>query len=91
MQTNSDFRDLLRLFVDESVRFLIVGGYAAISHTEPYYTKDLEIWIEPDPDKATRALRALSRFGAPTASASIEDLINPDLIYQIGVDRFVWT
>jgi hypothetical protein len=86
METNSDFRDLLRLFVDESVRFLIVGGYAVICHTEPYYTKDLDIWIEPDPDNATRALRALSRFGAPTATASIEDLINPDLIYQIGVD-----
>jgi hypothetical protein len=36
MQTNSDFRDLLRLFVDESVRFLTAGGYAVVSHTEPY-------------------------------------------------------
>jgi len=24
---NSDFRDLLRIFVEEDVRFLVVGGY----------------------------------------------------------------
>ena len=39
MKINSDFRELLQLFVDESVKFLIVGGGAVISHTEPHYTK----------------------------------------------------
>jgi predicted nucleotidyltransferase len=86
VKINSDFKDLLQFFADEAVRFLVVGGYAVIKHTEPYYTKDLDIWIEGTPENAARALRALRRFGAPTASVTIEDLTSPDLIYQIGVE-----
>jgi predicted nucleotidyltransferase len=86
VKINSDFKDLLRLFVDESVRFLVVGGYAVIKYTEPYYTKDLDIWIEASPENAKRALRALTRFGAPTGGVTLEELTDPDLIYQIGIE-----
>jgi len=34
------------------VRYLIVGGYAVMVHTEPRYTKDLDLWIEPIADNA---------------------------------------
>jgi hypothetical protein len=47
MEINSDFRDLLRTFVDGGVRFLIVGAYAVMHHTVPRYTKDLDLWVEP--------------------------------------------
>jgi predicted nucleotidyltransferase len=86
VKINSNFKDLLQLFADEEVRFIVIGGYAVIKHTEPYYTKDLDIWIEAAPENADRALRALRRFGAPTADVTIEDLTSPDLIYQIGVE-----
>src|SRR5512146_3148632 len=78
VQINSDFRDLLQLFAGEAVRFLVVGGYAVMLHTEPSYTKDLDIWIEPSLDNAERALRALIRFGTPAAGVSAADLANPD-------------
>jgi hypothetical protein len=38
---NSDFKDLLRIFAEEGVEFLVVGAYAVIHHTQPRYTKDL--------------------------------------------------
>jgi len=38
---NSDFKDLLRLFNDNHVKYLIVGGYAVSRHSEPRYTR---IW-----------------------------------------------
>ncbi len=41
MFVNSDFTDLLRLFNDNSVRYLVIGGYAVIQHAEPRFTKDL--------------------------------------------------
>ena len=47
MEINSDFRDLLRDLNAAGVRYLIVGGYAVMVHTEPRYTKDLDLWIEP--------------------------------------------
>jgi hypothetical protein len=43
---NQDFKDLLRVFNEEKVRYLIVGGYALIKHSEPRYTKDLDLWGE---------------------------------------------
>lgn len=42
---NSDFSDLLRLFNDNSVEYLVVGGYAVVAYTEPRYTKDLDVWM----------------------------------------------
>ena len=38
---NSDFKELLSILGDCQVRFLVVGGYAVMHHTEPRFTKDL--------------------------------------------------
>jgi len=38
MQINSDYRDLLSRFNETGVRYLIVGGYAVMKYTEPFYT-----------------------------------------------------
>ncbi|MBZ5618767.1 MAG: nucleotidyltransferase [Acidobacteriia bacterium] len=83
MEINSNFKDLLRLLNDVGVRYLVVGGYAVMKYTEPYSTKDLDIWIEPTLENALDALR---RFGAPAANVTGDDLVNPDLIYQVGVE-----
>ena len=48
MKINSDFKDLLQSLNAAGVRYLIVGGYAVMVHTEPCYTKDLDVWIETD-------------------------------------------
>lgn len=56
---NSDFSDLLRLMDQFQVRFLVVGGYAVIRHTEPRFTKDLDLWIEATAENADRCFRAL--------------------------------
>ena len=86
MRINSNFKDLLRLLNDGGVRYLVVGGYAVMKYTEPYSTKDLDIWIEPSEENAARALHALRQFGAPAAGVTVADFQNPDLIYQIGVE-----
>jgi hypothetical protein len=86
VRINSNFKDLLRLFGAAGVRYLVVGGYAVMKHTEPFSTKDLDIWIEPTEENAGRALQALREFGAPAAGVTPADLLNPDLIYQIGVE-----
>lgn len=38
---NSDFKDLLRLFADNQVRFLVVGGYAVILSKEDVITSKI--------------------------------------------------
>src|SRR5580658_4805251 len=49
-----DFKDLMRLLNRHQAAYLIVGGYAVMKYTEPFYTKDMDIWVDPAPENATR-------------------------------------
>ena len=85
---NSDFNDLLKLMDQFQVRFLVVGGYAVIRHTEPRFTKDLDLWIEATAENAERCFRALASFGAPLAGLGPLDFTQQGYIYQMGVPPF---
>jgi hypothetical protein len=85
MSVSSDFKELLSAFNAARVRYLVVGAYAVMHHTEPRYTKDLDLWVEPSPANARRVLAALRAFGAPSAALDARDLCDPDVVYQIGV------
>jgi len=82
---NQDFHDLLRAFCDAEVRFLIVGAYAVSAHAEPRGTGDLDVWVEPTPQNATRAYAALRAFGAPLHALTEADLAQPGIVFQIGL------
>lgn len=66
MFVNSDFSDLLRIFNDNSVKYLVIGGYALVQHAEPRFTKDLDLWISTSTANARAVFRALADFGAPS-------------------------
>jgi hypothetical protein len=83
---NPDFSDMLSAFTGESVEYLVVGAYALAAHGVPRATGDLDFWIRPTPENASRVLRALAAFGAPTADLALDDLTTPDLVFQIGVE-----
>ena len=82
---NSDFKDLLRIFAEEEVEFLVVGAYAVIHHTQPRYTKDLDVWIKPSPENARRVARAFLRFGVPMIEVTEADFAEEGLQYAIGL------
>jgi hypothetical protein len=86
MDGNQDFRDLLRCLNEAGARYLIVGAYAVIFHTEPRYTKELDIWTDARPENAQRVWDALAKFGAPLADLTLDDLSNPDVVFQIGME-----
>lgn len=48
MLTNSDFKELLKIFEKYKIRYLIVGGYAVMKYCELRFTKDLDIFIAVD-------------------------------------------
>lgn len=83
---NPDFRDMLSAFADAEVEYLVVGAYALAAHGVPRATGDLDCWIRRTEENAARTMRALQAFGAPTVDFTIEDLLEPDLIFQIGVE-----
>jgi hypothetical protein len=74
----------LSTFNDYEVRYLVVGGYAVMLYTEPRFTKDLDLWVEPTIDNAKRVFQALARFGAPLAGVTPADFSQEGLFYQMG-------
>jgi predicted nucleotidyltransferase len=86
MSANSHFKELLKNFNDHGVKFLIVGAYAVMRYTEPRYTKDLDVWVEPAAENAEKVFSALADFGAPMEGVAPADFTNPDLIFQIGIE-----
>jgi len=85
MSVSSDFKDLLNLFNDFRVKYLIIGGYAVIKYAEPRYTKDLDLWIRADQKNAVAVFQALREFGAPLAGMTPDDFAHEGYFYQMGV------
>jgi len=83
--TNRDFRDLFYEFAAHRVRYLVVGAYAVTHYSRPRFTKDLDIWVDPEPENARRALEALAAYGAPVRDLRVDDLVKPGNVFQIGI------
>lgn len=81
-----DFRDMIHEFNEARVEYLVVGAYALAGHGLSRATRDLDLWIRVSPENATRVLKALAAFGAPPHIATRQDLMDPDMVIQIGVE-----
>jgi hypothetical protein len=78
-----DFKEILSTFNEHEVKYLIVGAYAVIKYSEPRYTNDLDIWVEPSADNAPRVYAALKAFGAPMSKLTESDFAT-DGFFQMG-------
>lgn len=85
MEIQTDFRDLLKLFNDHGVEYIIVGGYALAFHGAPRFTGDLDLLIHPSPANARNVLSALHEFGFDFPNLTLDDFQNPDKVVQLGV------
>ena len=81
---NQDFKEFIESLNDNSVRYLVVGGYAVALHGHPRYTKDIDIWIEMAPENAQRVIVALEQFGFGSLGLRAEDFLEADQIIQLG-------
>ena len=86
MKISSDYKDLLKNLNAAGVRYLIVGGYAVMIYTEPSFTKDLDLWVDPSESNAQALFRALAWFGAPLQGIRPADFTEPEVFYQVGID-----
>lgn len=82
---NSDFKDLLQNLHEFDVRYLVAGGYAVIHHSQPRYTKDIDIWIDPSRENAGNLMKAFLKFGIPMVGVTEEDFATPGTQFNIGV------
>ena len=76
---------MLLAFEDAEVEYLVVGAYALAAHGIPRATGDLDLWVKATQENAKRVLLALSKFGAPSESLTVEELATENLVFQIGI------
>ena len=82
---NPDFRDILSLFNEEKVDYLVVGAYALAFHGLPRATGDIDLWVRCSDENAFRIWQALTRFGAPLSGVSVDDFTTSGMVVQVGV------
>ena len=79
-------RDLLLAFNAHNVRYLVVIGYALRNqYCEPRATKDLDVFIDPNPENAVLVFEALARFGAALSGMTPKDFHDGKSWFQVGV------
>jgi hypothetical protein len=68
-----DFKDILVVFADERVEFVVIGGWAMALHGHGRGTDDLDLLVRPSADNAEKVFRALTRFGAPLSAHNVSE------------------
>ena len=67
------------------IRYLVVRGIAVGYHSEPPYTKNLDILVRVrDPDHR-QLYDCLAEFGAPVTIMDPEELFQGDFVFDFGV------
>ena len=79
-----DFKDLLIAFVDESVDFLLIGGWAMALHGRVRATDDLDVFVRASAENAQRVFRALAAFGAPVDAHGVTEELFADEGFAIA-------
>jgi hypothetical protein len=82
---NQDFVEMLSALSEAGADFLLIGAHALAAHGIPRATGDLDIWVRPTLENASRVWAALLRFGAPLHEISLVDLRTPGVVFQIGI------
>jgi predicted nucleotidyltransferase len=84
MALNQDFKEFIQSLNDNSVRYLVVGGYAVAQHGHPRYTKDIDVWVEMTKENAERVVKSLEQFGFASLGLKEADFLEADQIIQLG-------
>ena len=84
MNLAPDFDEFIASLIAHDVEFVIVGAYALAYHGAPRFTGDLDIYIRPTLDNASRLLDAVRAFGFPVAELRPEHVTDSRRILQMG-------
>jgi hypothetical protein len=88
MALNSDLREFLKLLNTNEVEYVIVGAYAVGFYGFMRHTGDLDVWVRPTRENATRVMKALSAFGFGDVGLRCDDFEKPDYTIQLGYPPF---
>lgn len=79
-----DFIDFIALLNLHDVEYMIVGAHALAYHGRPRHTGDLDIWIKPSNENASRMIAVLSDFGFGSLGITVQDFLKDNYVTQLG-------
>jgi hypothetical protein len=79
-----EYKDLLSAFHAHGFKYLVVGCFAVIYHSQPRFTKDMDLFIKADPANAKATYAALADFGASLESIRPEDFTDRNSFCRFG-------
>ena len=86
MDLAPDFEEFIASLTAHGVEFLIVGAYALALHGAPRFTGDLDVFVRPTVENASRLLASVRAFGFPVTELHPQDLVGGDRMLQMGVE-----
>ncbi len=84
MTFEPDFIDFIELLNNHRVEYLIVGAHALAFHGRPRHTGDLDIWIKPNDQNATKMVEVLNDFGFGSLGLNKQDFLRENYVTQLG-------
>ncbi len=79
-----DFIDFIELLNLHKVEYMVVGAHALAFHGRPRHTGDLDIWIKPSFDNATKMVNVIDDFGFSSLGLAKEDFLKENYVTQLG-------
>ena|SRR5438067_13892513 len=75
-------------FQKNDVKYVVIGGIAAVLYGVPRATFDLDILIEPSAENAGRLLKAMTEADLGTAAlTNVDEVLSQEItIFRIGFD-----
>jgi hypothetical protein len=86
MPLTKDSREFIGCLHSNKVKFLIVGALAVSWHGFPRYSGDIDFFVRPGRENATRLMLALEQFGFGGLGITLDDLSAEDRVIQLGVE-----
>jgi predicted nucleotidyltransferase len=83
MKLPPDFKEFLALLEQNSVKYVLIGGYAVGLHGYPRATSDIDIYIPTDTETATQMAETLDQFGFSGADPTL--FSTPSSITRVGI------
>lgn len=72
------FERIFRALSDAGLRYVVVGGFAAVLHGHPRLTADIDLVLDLEPEPALEAVRALKALGLrPRAPVDLLEFADP--------------
>jgi predicted nucleotidyltransferase len=82
---NEDFVDFLNLLNQNSVSYILVGGYAVVIRGYSRTTGDIDLWVEKSTSNFQKLQKALVEFGLPNGAIPLDNFLSDEFdVFSIG-------